>query len=183
MYKMKYLPAFLLAGIIIVSLALLVPDGRNAGVASTVGLNIGDTAPELKYNSPEGKEIALSSLRGQLVLIDFWASWCGPCRYENPNLVKAYHSFKDSKFKNGKGFTVYSISLDRSKTFWMNAIEHDKLVWPNHVSDLLGWNSEAAVAYNINGIPDNFLIDGSGVIIAKNLRGERLHVSLSELQK
>lgn len=139
-----------------------------------VGLNIGNKAPEIVLNSPEGKPIALSSLRGKMVLIDFWASWCGPCRRENPHVVKAYHEFKDKKFKNGKSFTIYSVSLDMRKDAWEQAIKADGLVWEYHVSDLKGWQSQAAQLYAIYSIPSNILIDGDGIIIAKNLRGEAL---------
>lgn len=146
-------------------------------------LSIGSTAPELKYPSPDGKEISLSSLKGQLVLIDFWASWCPPCRDENPNLVATYHKYKDRNFNGGKGFTIYSVSLDKSKTGWVNAIQSDKLVWPYHVSDLKYWNSEGAALYNVTSIPASFLIDGNGKILAKNLRGAQLGAKLESLLK
>jgi len=107
-------------------------------------------------------------------LLDFWAQWCRPCRLENPNIVKAYHKFKD------KGFEVYGVSLDRSRDKWLQGIEEDGLVW-THVSDLKYWQSEAAKTYNINAIPASFLLDRDGRIIAKNLRGQSLHQKLEEI--
>jgi thiol-disulfide isomerase/thioredoxin len=149
----------------------------------SVGLNIGNIAPELEYTSPDGKTIKLSSLKGKIVLIDFWASWCPPCRLENPNLVKSYEHFKSAEFKTGKGFTVYGVSLDQDKNGWIGAIKSDKLSWENHVSDLKGWKSEAASLYEVEAIPSNFLIDGNGIILAKNLRGAALDAKLSKLLK
>jgi thiol-disulfide isomerase/thioredoxin len=149
-----------------------------------VGLGIGNLAPELKFNDPNGKSIALSDLRGQMVLIDFWASWCGPCRKENPNIVKTYKQFKDKSFENGEGLTIYSVSLDKSKASWQNAIMQDRLAWPNHVSDLKYWQSEAAQIYRVSSIPTAYLIDGNGIIVGKgySLRGGGLAALLANLE-
>lgn len=135
----------------------------------------GGKAPEINLNDTNGKPLALSSLKGKVVLIDFWASWCMPCRQENPNVVKMYEKYKD------KGFTVYSVSLDENKDAWLKAIKDDNLSWPNHVSDLKGWQSSAAALYSVSSIPATFLLDKEGNIIAKNLRGPELEQKLQQV--
>ncbi len=138
-------------------------------------------APEISLQNPEGQQIKLSELRGNIVLIDFWASWCGPCRRKHPELTGIYNKFKSKKFKNGAHFEIFSVSLDRNKRAWKAAIAKDHLTWSSHVSDLKGWNSSAAKAYGVQSIPSNVLINAKGEIIAKNVFGEDLAKILSNL--
>ena len=137
---------------------------------------VGVMAPDFTQNDPDDKPVSLSDFRGQLVLIDFWAAWCGPCRRENPNVVSAYNKFK------AKGFTVLGVSLDNKKEDWLTAIEDDGLTW-TQVSDLKGWSNAVSSSYGIRSIPANLLIGKDGKILAKNLRGEDLHKELKKLLK
>jgi peroxiredoxin len=133
--------------------------------------SIGQEAPEIELPAPDGKLVKLSSLRGNYVLLDFWASWCKPCRLENPNLVANFAKYK------AKGFKIYQVSLDQTADAWKQAITADKLVW-SHVSDLQFWNSVAAQRYGVQSIPANYLLDPTGKIIAVDLRGEQLGAEL-----
>jgi thiol-disulfide isomerase/thioredoxin len=146
-------------------------------------LKIGDKAPDIIQNLVTGEEFHLSELSGKIVLIDFWASWCKPCRKENPNIVEVYKKYKDSNFKNGKGFTVLSVALEKKKETWEKAIATDSLEWPYHVSDLKGWKNAAAQEYKVKSIPTSYLIDGDGIIVGINLRGDSLESALKKLRK
>jgi peroxiredoxin len=162
----------------------LTPAYKNTSYAASIQKTIdakkitaiGKIAPDFEQPDTSGKVVKLSDFKGQYVLLDFWASWCGPCREENPNVVKAYQKF------HGKGFTVLSVSLDQpgKKANWLNAIHHDGLTW-TQVSDLQFWNNAAAVLYGIKAIPQNFLIDKEGKIIAVNIKGDDLNKKLTEL--
>lgn len=138
------------------------------------GVNV--PADDFSQEDVKGQPVKLSSFRGKYVLVDFWASWCGPCRQENPNVVKAYNKYK------GKNFTILGVSLDDNRDRWMRAISQDGLTW-TQVSDLRGWGNEVAVQYGIQSIPSNFLVDPDGKIIARNLRGEELEAKLEQLLK
>ena len=156
------------------------PRGQRIGeqIKRLQKVAVGAIAPDFTQNTPDNLPVKLSSLRGQYVLIDFWASWCGPCRQENPNLVKAFNTYKD------KGFTVLGVSLDQEngREAWVKAIQKDNLTW-THVSDLKFWNNAVAQEYGVHAVPQNFLLDPSGKIVAINLRGEELQSTLDKLLK
>lgn len=143
--------------------------------ASKAPLSLGAKAKDIVMANPEGTEIKLSDYEGKIVLLDFWASWCGPCRKENPHVVKLYEKYKDA------GFTVFSVSLDKNKASWLAAIEKDKLVWDAHVSDLQGWQNAAAKQYQVSSIPFTVLLDREGKVIQTKLRGYQLEQMLESI--
>lgn len=151
-------------------------DNFKVAVNRASSFMTGAVAPDFAQNDPDGQPIKLSELRGKVVLVDFWASWCGPCRRENPNVVRMYNKYKS------QGFEILGVSLDKQKGAWLKAIEKDKLTWP-HVSDLRGWKNEVAQLYSVTSVPATILLDREGRIIARNLRGPELEAKVGEVLK
>jgi thiol-disulfide isomerase/thioredoxin len=160
---------------------LLIFFSTYAQIPRESGLHIGNILPDVTLNDINDQALNIETLRGNIVFVDFWASWCAPCRRENPVIVETYQYFANKDFKDAEGFKIFSISLDKNKEDWQKAIADDKLSWDHHVSDLQGWRSQAAKKYKVRAIPMNYLIDQNGVIIAKNLRGEQLKETLENL--
>jgi thiol-disulfide isomerase/thioredoxin len=155
-------------------------EAQKAFLEAEKNAAVGMVAPNITLPDPNGKERSLEDLRGKVVLVDFWASWCRPCRAENPRIVELYNQF------NGKGFEIFSVSLDgtqrqpNAKDAWVNAIKDDGLIWDNHVSDLQGWNASATRIYGFQSIPFTLLLDREGKILARGLRGEELYAAVEE---
>ncbi|MEY4351749.1 MAG: hypothetical protein RL078_1828 [Bacteroidota bacterium] len=171
-------PLILIAGVLLVfACYALCFQSTPKAIATTH-----DIAPEISLLSPKGKTLKLSTLRGKMVLIDFWASWCGPCRKESPNVIEAFQKYHTKEFKDAKGFEVFSVSLDRDQEAWKQAILTDHLSWKYHVLDLEGL---AAANYQVATIPNAFLVNGAGEIIARGeeLRGLNLHITLDKYLK
>ena len=163
---------------VLIALMLLVGSLQPLA-GQNIGTGIGDKAPEIRLPSLAGDTVALSSLKGKMVLVDFWATWCAPCVKEQPELAKLHNNFKNADFIKGKGFEIFGVSLDSKKANWEDIINKNGIDWIQ-VSDLKFWSSPVAKAYNIKELPFNVLIDGKGIILAKNLHGEELEKEVAK---
>lgn len=167
--------------------ALLLSCGATGAYAQfeNTKIKVGEKAPELKFENPSGQTLDLAKIaKDRVVLLDFWASWCRPCRAANPRLVELYERYKDKSFKNAKkGFTIVSVSLDQKKDAWVKAIDDDKLTWEYHMSDLGGWQSKAADMYGVEFVPQAFLVSPDGKILAKYQMAEQAEADLQKLLK
>lgn len=160
----------------LLALAILVFSscGDQASKFSKNKARVGEKAPNITLSSPQGKQISLNDLKGKLVLVDFWASWCTPCRIKNPNWVRLYGEYNNANFKKAEGFEIFSISFDRSPENWQSAIIKDGLRWKNHVIDAEGTESRISKTYQVSNIPTNVIIDERGVIVGKNWKYEQI---------
>ena len=168
---------------VLLSVFAFTNNGKNEADEPKTGINIGDIAPEIALNNQDGKVTTLSSLRGKYVVVDFWASWCAPCRKMNPSLVNNYKKYATKKFENGEGLAIYSVSLDQEKAPWLAAIAADHLEWQDHVCEFSGWRSATASQFGIEYIPANLILDGKGKILARNLQDDELSKFLSSKEK
>ncbi|MBI1221661.1 MAG: redoxin domain-containing protein [Bacteroidetes bacterium] len=174
-----FIPILIVIGL---AIAFSFSNRPEAKVIRTQGPGIGDQAPEISMADADGNLHSLSELKGKIVLVDFWASWCRPCREENPNLVRTFEKYHNARFRNAREFTIFSVSLDDEMAPWQKAIKKDNLHWEYHVSDLMKWDSPAVGVYGVESIPSNFLLDEKGKVIAINLRGKELDKVLKSLQ-
>jgi thiol-disulfide isomerase/thioredoxin len=188
---MKVTHPIILAAIFLLSCSLTVVYGQQSEDPAReedhieTGIHIGQRAPDIVLESPSGDTISLSSLRGKMVLIDFWAAWCPPCRRQNPHLREIYHRYKDKEFVNASGFTIFSLSYDRNREDWIAAIAKDSLEWESQVIDPKGIRdgSGTAAQWLVQSIPHNTLIDGDGIVLSVGWRGSYLEEKLDEYLK
>jgi peroxiredoxin len=187
-FSMKRLLQFTLPIVLTALLLLCFPQSSGAKFESNssrtpkVGLRVGNQAPDFELPMPDGTMLSLSSLRGKIVLIDFWASWCKGCRNKK-GTIAVYNRYKDEKFVNANGFTVLSVSLDREKEPWLKAIKDDGLIWENHVCDFKVFKTNTSKLYNLGGVPRKWLVDENGIIIARDLSSSELKVILDKRLK
>lgn len=178
----KYLN-YIIIGVALITLIASFYLNISSGPTMDENIKVGTKIEEISMPSLYGEMLSTEDLKGKIVLIDIWASWCRPCRLENPNLVQTYAQYHNQIFKNADGFEIYSISIDQDKLSWERAIKKDQLSWNYHVNDFKGWNSPIIEKFKIEGIPSNILIDKNGKVIATNLRGKELGKELEKLLK